>query len=62
MKIYDVTDERFHKYGKVVKKIDFATLVEARKTTPVPEDVVYEPRIEEFMKLPVAEEMRLVFY
>lgn len=62
MKIYDVTDERFHKYGKVVKNIDFSTLVEAMKTTPVPEDVVYEPRIEEFMKLPVAEEIRRVFY
>ena len=30
--------------------------------TPVPEDVVYEPQIEEFMKLPVAEEIRRVFY
>lgn len=62
MKIYDVTDERFRKYGKIVKNIDFSTLAEAMKVTPVPEDVVYEPQIEEFMKLPVAEEIRRVFY
>lgn len=27
MKIYDVTDERFKKYGKVVQGIDFSGLV-----------------------------------
>lgn len=62
MKIYEVTDERFRKYGKIVKNIDFSTLVEAMKATPIPTDVVYEPRIEEFMRLPVAEEIRRVFY
>ena len=29
MKIYSVTDERFKKYGKVVKDIDFSGLVKA---------------------------------
>lgn len=62
MKIYDVTDTHFRKYGKIVKNIDFSSLAEAMKATPVPGDVVYEPRIEEFMKLPVAEEIRRVFY
>lgn len=62
MKIYDVTDERFRKYGKVVKNIGFSSLVEAMKQTQVPEDVVYEPRIEAFMKLPLADEIRRVFY
>lgn len=62
MKIYDVTDARFRKYGRVVKNIDFSPLVEAMKSTPVPEDVVYEPCIEAFMKLPVAAEIRRVFY
>lgn len=62
MKIYDVTDERFRKYGKVIKNIDFSTLVEAMKETPVPEDVVYEPCIDKLMALPVAEEIKRVFY
>lgn len=62
MKIYDVTDAHFRKYGKVVKNIDFTALVEAMKDTPVPEGVVYEPCIESFMKLPLAEEISRVFY
>lgn len=62
MKIYDVTDERFRVYGRVVKNIDFAPLVEELKKTPVPEGVVYEPKVEAFMALPVAEEIRRVFY
>lgn len=62
MKIYDVTDERFRRYGKIVKNIDFSTLVEAMKKTPIPENVIYEPRIDEFMKLPVAKEISRVFY
>lgn len=62
MKIYDVTDEGFRKYGKVIKNIDFSALVEAMERTPVPEDVVYEPSIEELMALPLAEEIKRVFY
>lgn len=62
MKIYDVTDARFRKYGKVIKNIDFTALVEAMKKTPVPADVVYEPKITELMALPVADEIRRVFY
>lgn len=62
MKIYDVTDARFRKYGKIIKNIDVSSLISAMKTTPVPDDVVYEPCIEAFMQLPVAEEIRRVFY
>ena len=62
MKIYDVTDARFRKYGKVIKNIDFSALTDAMKSTPIPEDVVYEPRIEAFMELPAAKEIRRVFY
>lgn len=62
MRINDVTDSRFRKYGNIVKNIDFSPLVEEMKKTPIPENVVYEPCIEAFMKLPVAEEIRRVFY
>lgn len=62
MQIYEVTDMRFRKYGKVVKNIDFSTLTEAMKKTPVPEDVVYEPSISELEALPVAKELETVFY
>lgn len=43
MQIYEVTDTRFRKYGKVIRNIDFSALTEAMKKTPVPSDVVYEP-------------------
>jgi len=62
MQIYNVTDERFRKYGKVIKNIDFSGLTEAMKKTPVPEDVVYEPSIAQLEALPVAKEVETVFY
>ena len=47
MQIYEVTDARFRKYGKVIRNIDFSALTEAMKKTPVPSDVVYEPSVTE---------------
>ena len=35
MQIYEVTDARFRKYGKVIRNIDFSALTEAMKKTPV---------------------------
>ena len=62
MQIYEVTDARFRKYGKVIRNIDFSALTEAMKKTPVPSDVVYEPSIAELEALPVAKEIEKVFY
>ena len=45
MEIKKVTDAAFKKYGKVVQGIDFAPLVEALASTPLPDDVVYEPSV-----------------
>lgn len=61
MQIYEVTDTRFRKYGKVIRNIDFSALTEAMKKTPVPSDVVYEPSIAELEALPVAKEIEKVF-
>lgn len=62
MTIYNVTDARFRKYGKVIKNIDFTSLVEAMKATPVPEDVVYEASIDSLEALEVTREIKDVFY
>ena len=62
MQIYEVTDTRFRKYGKVIRNIDFSALTEAMKKTPVPSDVVYELSIAELEALPVAKEIEKVFY
>lgn len=62
MTIYHVTDSRFRKYGKVIKNIDFSTLVEAMKHTPVPEDVVYEASVDHLEALEVTRKIKDVFY
>lgn len=62
MQIYDVTEDRFRKYGKIIKNIDFSGLTEAMKKTPVPEEVVYEPSVAELEALPVKKELETVFY
>ena len=62
MKIYSLTDEKFRKYGRIVKDIDFTELVQEMEKTPVPEDVIYEPMIEAFQRLPVARQLSDVFY
>lgn len=57
MEIKKVTDAAFRKYGKVVQNIDFNGLVEAMASTPLPEDVIYEPSIPELEALPVYGEL-----
>ncbi len=39
MEIYHITDKRFKKYGRVIRHMDFSSLVEAMKKTPIPEGV-----------------------
>lgn len=46
MQIYQVTDEKFRKYGKVVTNVDFTELVEVLATTPVTDEVAYEPSVD----------------
>lgn len=62
MKIYEVTDPLFKKYGKVVDEIDFSGLVAALSKTEVPEGVVYEPSVASLEAEPVIEELGRVFY
>lgn len=63
MKILNVTDSAFRKYGRVVKGIDFSELVQKlNDSTPLPEGVVYEPSIAEFEALPVAAEVQDKLY
>ena len=57
-----MTEERFRRYGKIIKNIDFSALTEAMRETPIPEDVVYEPSVAALEKLPVKRELETVFY
>lgn len=58
MKIQNVTDASFKKYGKVLEGYDLAGLLKEMKHTPVPEDVVYVPSVEELEALDVAKELQ----
>ena len=62
MKVYQVTDKEFKKYGHVVKGIDFTELLAAMENTPLPENVVYEPSVAELEKLDVYNELQRVAY
>ena len=57
MKICSVTDEKFKKYGRVVKNVDFTALVKAMDETPCPDDVVYVPGDADLETLPVMKEL-----
>lgn len=58
MKIQNVADTSFRKYGKVVEGLELGELLRAMKHTPVPEDVIYVPSVEEFEVLPAAKELQ----
>lgn len=62
MKIYQVTEERFKKYGKIIKNIDFSSMIEALKKLPVTEGVVYEPSVSVLEALPAAKEAADIFF
>lgn len=53
MKIQNVADASFRKYGKVLEGYDFTALLKEMKHTPVPEDVVYVASVEELEALEI---------
>ena len=58
MKIQNVADDAFRRYGKVLEGYDFTELLKEMKHTPVPEDVIYVPSVEEMEALSVAKELQ----
>ena len=41
MEIKKITDPAFRKYGRIIDGVDFTELLEAMKSTPCPDDVIY---------------------
>lgn len=64
MTIYNVTSERFQRYGQVLEGYDFGSFVEVLKEhTPVPEaGTVYEPSSPELEAHPDFEELKVRAY
>ncbi len=58
MKIQNVADISFRKYGKVLEGFDFGELLRAMEHTPIPKDVIYLPTVEELEILPIAGELQ----
>ena len=63
MKIQNVKDAAFSKHGKIVTNVDFAPLVDAlNASTPLPEDVAYEPSVEVLEATSVFDELKTKTY
>ncbi len=56
MKIQELTDVSFGRYGKVVNGISFDKILKEMEHTPLPKDVVYVPSVETLEALPEAAE------
>lgn len=57
MNLIQVTDERFKKYGRILKDVDFTELNEAMLKTPLPDEVIYVASVPELEALPVFQEL-----
>lgn len=62
MKIQEVTDKAFQKYGRVIRDIDFTQLLSKMEETPLPEDVVYVASVPALEELPVYRELTVKTY
>ena len=54
MQIKHVKDHDFRPYGRIIEGYDVSGLMKVMMTTPLPEDVVYEPSVKEMEELAVA--------
>ena len=53
MKVYNVADPKFRRYGQVLQGYDFTELLKKMEDTPLPANVVYEPSAEALEALPI---------
>ena len=62
MEIKKVTDKAFQKYGAVITGMDFSELLAWGKTTPAPDEVIYEPSIKEAEALKISGDISRQIY
>jgi hypothetical protein len=62
MKIQNVTDASFLKYGRVISEIDFSELITAMEKSPLPDDVVYEPSIDYLEATSLMDKLQTAYY
>ena len=62
MLIQKVTDPSFRKYGRVIKNVDLTELVEAMKSTPCPDAVIYVAGDPELEKLAASKNLQDIYF
>ncbi|MCD2493347.1 DUF4867 family protein [Lacrimispora sp. NSJ-141] len=62
MEVKKVTDKEFKKYGAIVEGMDFSGLVDWAKTTPAPDEVIYEPSVKEAEEMEICEAISRQIY
>jgi hypothetical protein len=58
MKIWNVDDSNFRKYGRVIKGYDCSELIKKMQETPLPDDVIYVPAEPKLEMLELFDELR----
>jgi len=59
MIIKKITNNEFKKYGHVLENYNCTELIDKMKTTPLSNDVVYEPSIKELENLKIAQDLKI---
>ena len=62
MKIQNVSDAAFKKYGKVITGLDCSDIIAAMAETPCPENVVYVPGAESLESCASAKDIAYTLY
>ena len=62
MEIFSVSDEKFHRYGQVWKGMECTKILKEMEHTPLPQDVIYVPSVEEMDVLKEAEAFKNCIY
>ena len=62
MKINNVTDASFKQYGRVHEGYSISDIQNAMQNTPLPDDVIYVPSVEEMEKLAEGEIIKNQFF
>lgn len=62
MEIYSVENEKFKRYGRVWKGLEWERIRKEMEYTPLPDDVIYVPSVETMEMLPEAERIRNQVY
>ena len=62
MVIYEQYSERFRKYGRVIKNIDVAPVIDALNNIPIPENgVEYKPTVDSLEKASASVDLTRIF-